>query len=234
MRRDPGPERLREVDARPPALDAAAPRRGQRARLRPRRLRRRRGRSGGSSTASRSRRRSSRRCPPRENLELRGALLRDDARGRRNDRIPEILERVGFPSDRRSEPMENLSRGMQQKVALARALLTSPVLLLLDEPTTGLDPRSKLEVQEFIREIRSRARRDDPALHARPRRGRGARRPRRHPRPRASCSASSRPTSSASATAATTLEEAFFAATGRALRGRAEDDDDDEDREVFA
>ncbi len=69
-------------------------------------------------------------------------------------RIPEILERVGFPAERRREPMENLSRGMQQKVALARALLTSPVLLLLDEPTTGLDPRSKLEVQEFIRELR--------------------------------------------------------------------------------
>ncbi|MDX6466899.1 MAG: type transport system ATP-binding protein [Gaiellaceae bacterium] len=68
--------------------------------------------------------------------------------------IPRILERVGFPADRRSESMENLSRGMQQKVALARALLTSPVLLLLDEPTTGLDPRSKLEVQEFIKEVR--------------------------------------------------------------------------------
>jgi ABC-2 type transport system ATP-binding protein len=68
-------------------------------------------------------------------------------------RIPEILARVGFPDDRRSEPMENLSRGMQQKVALARALLTSPVVLLLDEPTTGLDPRSKLEVQNFIREV---------------------------------------------------------------------------------
>ncbi len=68
--------------------------------------------------------------------------------------VPEILERVGFPSKRRSEPMEALSRGMQQKVSLARALLTSPVLLLLDEPTTGLDPRSKLEVQDFIREIR--------------------------------------------------------------------------------
>src|SRR5437762_13367911 len=70
------------------------------------------------------------------------------------DRIPEILTKVGFPAERRGEPMENLSRGMQQKVALARALLTSPVLLLLDEPTTGLDPRSKLEVQEFIREVR--------------------------------------------------------------------------------
>jgi ABC-2 type transport system ATP-binding protein len=69
--------------------------------------------------------------------------------------IPEILGKVGFPPDRRTESMMNLSRGMQQKVALARALLTSPVLLLLDEPTTGLDPRSKLEVQEFIREVRT-------------------------------------------------------------------------------
>jgi ABC-2 type transport system ATP-binding protein len=71
------------------------------------------------------------------------------------DRIPEILARVRFPKDRLTDSMENLSRGTQQKVALARALLTSPVLLLLDEPTTGLDPRSKLEVQEFIREIRT-------------------------------------------------------------------------------
>jgi ABC-2 type transport system ATP-binding protein len=70
-------------------------------------------------------------------------------------RIPEILQRVGFPASRATEPMEDLSRGMQQKVALARALLTSPVLLLLDEPTTGLDPRSKREVQEFIREMRA-------------------------------------------------------------------------------
>jgi ABC-2 type transport system ATP-binding protein len=74
--------------------------------------------------------------------------------GETRDLIPEILERVGFPADRRDEPMEALSRGMQQKVALARALLTSPVVLLLDEPTTGLDPRSKREVQDFIREIR--------------------------------------------------------------------------------
>ncbi len=70
-------------------------------------------------------------------------------------RMKEILDRVGFPVTRAHEPMEHLSRGMQQKVALARALLTSPVLLLLDEPTTGLDPRSKQEVQTFIREIRA-------------------------------------------------------------------------------
>ena len=44
---------------------------------------------------------------------------------------------------------------MQQKVALARALLTAPVLLLLDEPTTGLDPRSKREVQAFIEDLRA-------------------------------------------------------------------------------
>jgi ABC-2 type transport system ATP-binding protein len=71
-------------------------------------------------------------------------------------KIPEILAMVGFPPERSREPMEDLSRGMQQKIALARALLTAPVLLLLDEPTTGLDPRSKLEVQAFIRTMRER------------------------------------------------------------------------------
>jgi ABC-2 type transport system ATP-binding protein len=144
--------------------------------------------------------------------------------------IPEILERVGFPSDRRREAMENLSRGMQQKVALARALLTSPVLLLLDEPTTGLDPRSKLEVQDFIRDVRethdatillcthdmaeAEALADrvglldrgellflEPAADVKKRYG------------------------------VQTLEEAFFAATGRAFE--EEHDEDDEYREVF-
>jgi len=70
-------------------------------------------------------------------------------------RIGEILDNIGFDRKRATEPMEHLSRGMQQKIALARALLTSPVLMLLDEPTTGLDPRSKKDVQAFIRKIRT-------------------------------------------------------------------------------
>ncbi len=144
--------------------------------------------------------------------------------------IPDILERVGFPAERRGEAMEHLSRGMQQKVALARALLTSPVLLLLDEPTTGLDPRSKLEVQEFIREMR--------ALHD------------------ATILLCTHDMAEAEALAdrvglldrgellflepvdevkkrydVETLEEAFFAATGRAFE---EETEDDKDREVFA
>jgi ABC-2 type transport system ATP-binding protein len=66
----------------------------------------------------------------------------------------EILRRFGFQEDRISQPMENLSRGMQQMVAITRAYFTSPVLLLLDEPTTGLDPKSKRQVQEFILQVR--------------------------------------------------------------------------------
>ena len=230
-RRHPRPERLGEVDARPPALDAAA-------------ARRRHGARSSATTWSRSTRAVRRlvnrvsveasffkKMSAAENLSYAARFYGMTPKQTR-DRIPEILERVGFPPDRRDEPMENLSRGMQQKVALARALLTSPVLLLLDEPTTGLDPRSKLEVQEFIREIRDDARLDDPALHARPRRG-GER----------------SPSGSGSSTAGTllalepadelkrrygadTLEEAFFAATGREFED--EGDDDDDDREVFA
>ena len=65
-----------------------------------------------------------------------------------------ILRRLGVDVDRVDEPLEKLSRGMQQKVAIARAFLTAPTLLLLDEPTTGLDIRSKREVQTFVRDLR--------------------------------------------------------------------------------
>jgi ABC-2 type transport system ATP-binding protein len=77
-----------------------------------------------------------------------GATLRRD--------IVSILGSMGIEPDRINAPLEQLSRGMQQKVAIARAFLTSPVLLLLDEPTTGLDPRSKRDVQDFVRQLRDR------------------------------------------------------------------------------
>lgn len=66
------------------------------------------------------------------------------------ERSLNILGRLGFAEKRIYEPLEDLSRGMQQKVAIARAFFTAPMLLLLDEPTTGLDPRSKLDVQNYV------------------------------------------------------------------------------------
>ncbi|MDI3472191.1 MAG: type transport system ATP-binding protein [Thermotogaceae bacterium] len=69
-------------------------------------------------------------------------------------RIYEIAQKLALDIKRLNEPLEDFSRGMQQKVALIRAFLTQPRLLLLDEPTTGLDPRAKLEVQKFIINLR--------------------------------------------------------------------------------
>ncbi|MEX2548332.1 MAG: ABC transporter ATP-binding protein [Chloroflexota bacterium] len=90
---------------------------------------------------------------PMENLMYAARLYGVDAKYARRE-IVRIMARLGIAESRLSRPLEQMSRGMQQKVAIARAFLTSPVLLLLDEPTTGLDPRSKLDVQTFIEEIR--------------------------------------------------------------------------------
>ncbi len=89
---------------------------------------------------------------PMENLLFAARLYGLDGGSARRDAIS-ILGRLGIGEKRVGRPVEQMSRGMQQKVAIARALLTSPTLLLLDEPTTGLDPRSKLDVQSFIEEI---------------------------------------------------------------------------------
>jgi ABC-2 type transport system ATP-binding protein len=89
---------------------------------------------------------------PMENLLFAARLYGLDGKVARRDTVA-ILERLGVSEKRLGRPVEQMSRGMQQKVAIARALLTSPTLLLLDEPTTGLDPRSKLDVQAFIEEV---------------------------------------------------------------------------------
>jgi ABC-2 type transport system ATP-binding protein len=90
---------------------------------------------------------------PMENLLFAARLYGLEAKAAK-PRAIEILGRLGISEKRINRPIEQMSRGMQQKVAIARALLTSPSLLLLDEPTTGLDPRSKLDVQAFVEEIR--------------------------------------------------------------------------------
>jgi ABC-2 type transport system ATP-binding protein len=90
---------------------------------------------------------------PHENLRYAARLYGLDA-GEARVEARRILARLGIGEKRLGRPLEQMSRGMQQKVAIARALLTAPTLLLLDEPTTGLDPRSKLDVQSFIEELR--------------------------------------------------------------------------------
>jgi ABC-2 type transport system ATP-binding protein len=90
---------------------------------------------------------------PAENLIYAARLYGLDAGESRRESV-KILARLGIAASRLGRPLEQMSRGMQQKVAIARAFMTSPVLLLLDEPTTGLDPRSKLEVQKFVEELR--------------------------------------------------------------------------------
>lgn len=92
---------------------------------------------------------------PLENLMYGARLYGMESRQTRKQ-IFEILARLGLEKSTITSPMEEMSRGMQQKVAIARALLSKPKLLLLDEPTTGLDPRSKREVQAVVREMREK------------------------------------------------------------------------------
>lgn len=92
---------------------------------------------------------------PRENLLYSARLYGLEPR-EAEVRALEVLKRLGLREKAFYEPLEEMSRGMQQKVAIARAFLTSPIVVLLDEPTTGLDPKSRRDVQEFVLELRDR------------------------------------------------------------------------------
>ena len=90
---------------------------------------------------------------PWENMLYAARLYGRGAAGTR-ERVVEILDKLGLARDTLDQPMKQLSRGQQQKVAIARSFLTAPSLLLMDEPTTGLDPRSKKEVQSLLQMLR--------------------------------------------------------------------------------
>ena len=87
-------------------------------------------------------------------LDTHGQLYGMTALQRRT-RIPELLERVGLGGRARSR-LGEFSKGMQQRVGLAQALLNEPALVFLDEPTSGLDPLGRYEVREIIHELRQR------------------------------------------------------------------------------
>ncbi len=85
-------------------------------------------------------------------LDMHGQLYGMSAAERR-ERIPSLLDRVGLGGRGRSK-LGEYSKGMQQRVGLAQALLNRPTLVFLDEPTSGLDPVGRYEVREIIRELR--------------------------------------------------------------------------------
>jgi ABC-2 type transport system ATP-binding protein len=74
-------------------------------------------------------------------------------RARRRRVAGELLELVDL-GDRRQAQVDTLSRGMKQRLCLARALVHDPSVLLLDEPASGLDPRARIEMRELIKELR--------------------------------------------------------------------------------
>ncbi len=86
-----------------------------------------------------------------ENLEVAAAYKGLDAAETRKE-LDRVLERVGL-TERSKDPAGAYSLGMRQRLAIARALLGHPKLLILDEPTNGLDPRGMREVRDLVRSL---------------------------------------------------------------------------------
>jgi len=72
----------------------------------------------------------------------------------RTKRVDEVLERVGI-AERKNNPVRSLSKGLQQRLGFAQAILNKPALLLLDEPFSGLDPVGRREMRELMHELRA-------------------------------------------------------------------------------
>ncbi|MFF8507601.1 ATP-binding cassette domain-containing protein [Streptomyces sp. NPDC015492] len=89
-----------------------------------------------------------------QNLHIHARLYGLSRRHART-RAAEVLETAGL-SDRRRSPVRTLSGGMRRRLEIARALLHSPRLLFLDEPTTGLDPHARAQVWEHLGALRDR------------------------------------------------------------------------------
>lgn len=75
-----------------------------------------------------------------------------DIRNEKNERIEEVIKKVGLTPESHKK-IGQLSKGYKQRVGLAQAILSNPEILILDEPTNGLDPNQILEIREVIREI---------------------------------------------------------------------------------
>ena len=73
-------------------------------------------------------------------------------RQRRPGLIRDVLELTGL-SDKREDYVDTLSRGMKQRLCMAKTLIHDPEVLLLDEPASGLDPRARIEVREMLQEL---------------------------------------------------------------------------------
>lgn len=87
-----------------------------------------------------------------ENLRHQGHLYGLRGQGLR-ERIKEMLNRVGL-AERRDEKLETFSGGMQRRVELAKGLIHRPAILLLDEPTTGLDPGARIDLWRYLKALR--------------------------------------------------------------------------------